>query len=148
MVVGASRCQNKFHSPVVWIQSEDCVTPYLQHSLPVLMSYQAQLNMSLASMLIIPAGSETSVHHRCDILCVQMSSWRLLLKTAHAFTPSLHCHGPVSPLLKGHSELQLLTSLPTCLPACCRLPWMPGSPSSLWVWQSRDHVYLWLQERT
>lgn len=86
VVVVARHFQNKCYPLVVWIQSKNWATPYLKHCLPVLMSYQAQLNMSLASMWIIPTGSETSIHHRCDILCVQMSSWRLMLKTAYVFT--------------------------------------------------------------
>lgn len=109
--------------------------------------YQAQLNMALATMLIIPAASETSIHHWCDILCVQISSWRLMLKTAHAFT-LLHCHSPTSsPHLKGygsHYRHQLLPSLPTCFPACLWPPWMPASSSNLWAWRSGDYVYLWL----
>lgn len=149
-VVGASQFQNKVYSPAAWIQSKNCVTLSLTRSLPVLMSYQAQLNLSLASMLIIPTGSETSIHHRCNILCVQMSSWRLMLKTAYAFT-LLHIVTACITTLKRLSQPLLAPVAdqpPTRLPACFWLPWMPGSSSSLGVWQSGDHVYLWLQERT
>lgn len=44
-------------------------------------------------------------------------------------SPSLHCHSlyQYSKRLRRHSQHQLLTGLPTLLPACCWLPWMPGS---------------------
>lgn len=95
-VVVAGHFNLNLYPPVVCIQSEKLCLSLSGTSLPVLGSYQAQLNLSLASVCIIPTGSETSVHHWCDILCVQMSSWRLMLKTAHAFTPAA-LSGPASP---------------------------------------------------
>lgn len=119
VVVAARHFQNKFYSLVAWIQSKDDVPPFLKLSLPVLMSYQAQLNMSLASMLIIPTGSETSIHHRCDILCVQMSGWRLMLKTADAFTPLCIVTACITTLKRLSQALPAPTAdQPAPLPPC------------------------------
>lgn len=62
-VVVAGHFNLNLYPPVVCIQSEKLCLSLSGTSLPVLGSYQAQLNLSLASVCIIPTGSETSVHH-------------------------------------------------------------------------------------
>lgn len=143
--------QNKVSPALVEHRVRRVMSTPIWNTPPVrVFSYQARLNMALGTVWIIPAGSETSIHHWCDILCLQMSSWRLMLKTAHAFslsTLSEPCITSLKRLLRP-----LLTPAAdqpdTCLPLSLCLPWMPASSSFGGVWRGWDHVYIWLQKGT